>query len=132
MAAKVQSYKGQLQNFIAIWEYKCSDPNTNKLNKCILHVVLHLAKALLENQAVLLPNLSRMFLRTYVDNSTCMDNSPAECTIDTEEGSVKFTSKWHVQIYLHHHLESKCVHRRYGTVLYPKNGDLLTCLSWAL
>ena len=126
--------EGQLQNFISIWEYKYSDPNTDKLTKCILHVVLHLAKVLLENQAVLLPKLSRMFLNMYMNNSPeeCLS---VECTIETEDGSVKFTSKWllkQVLVYLHHHLESKCVHKRYGTVLYPKNGDLLTCLSWAL
>ena len=127
--------KDQLQNFIAIWEYKYSDPSTDKLTKCILHVVLYLAKELLENRAALLPNLSRMFLTMYMDKSVHMDNPHAECTIDTEEGSVNFTSKWllkNVQVYLHHHLKSKCVHRRYGTILYPKNGDLLICLSWAL
>ena len=47
------------------------------LTNCILHVVLDLAKALLEKQAVLLPNLSRMFMSTCVDNSMYMENSPA-------------------------------------------------------
>ena len=116
-------------------EYKYSDPSTDKLTKCILHVVLYLAKELLENRAALLPNLSRMFLTMYMDNSVHTDNPHAECTIDTEEGSVNFTSKWllkNVQVYLHYHLKSKYVHRQYGTILYPKNGDLLMCLSWAL
>ena len=65
--------EGQLQNFISIWEYKYAEPNTDKLTKCILHVVLHLAKVLLENQAVLLPKSSRMFLSMYTNNS------PEEC-----------------------------------------------------
>ncbi len=119
----------QILNYISIWEYTKSDPNTDKLTKCTLHIVLHLAKALCDNQAMLLPTLSRMFLSMY------MDNSSADCIVDTEEGSVNFTSKWllkQVLLYLHHHLKFKCVHRRYGTVLFPKNSDLLTCLSWAL
>ena len=53
--------KDELQNFIAIWEYKYSDPSTDKLTKCILHVVLYLAKELFENRAALLPTLSRCF-----------------------------------------------------------------------
>ena len=67
-----------------------------------------------------------------MDDSMYTDNLHAQCTIDTEDGSVTLTSKWllkNVKVYLHHHLQSN---RRYGTVVYPKNGDLLMCLSWAL
>ena len=75
----------QILNYISIWEYTKSDPNTDKLTKCTLHIVLHLAKALCDNQAMLLPTLSRTFLSMYVDNSS------ADCIVD---GSVNFTSKW--------------------------------------
>lgn len=108
--------KAQLQNLIVIWEHTCSDPGTDRLTKCILHIVTYLARVLLENQAVLLPHLSRMFLSLYTSSSS------EECIIDTEEGSVKFSSKWllkQVLVHLHHHLAFRCVHRRYGTVLYP-------------
>ena len=106
--------KGQLETFISIWEH---DPDTDKLTRCILHVALHLAKTIFENQAILLPTLSRMFVSMY------MDNSPGECIVDTEEGSVKFSSKWLLKqflVYFPHHLDFKCVHRRYGTVLYTQ------------
>ena len=33
---------------------------------------------------------------------------------------------------LHLHMEYKCVHKKFDTLLYNKNGDLLVSLSWAL
>lgn len=29
-------------------------------------------------------------------------------------------------------MEYKCIHMKFGTVIYRKEGDLLTSLSWAL
>ena len=91
-----------------------------------------LGKELLEKRAVLLPTLSSIFIRVYTG-----EDSPEETTVtvESEDGAIKFTSRWllkQVRLYLHSHLEFKCVHRKYGTILYPKDADLLTCLSWAL
>lgn len=55
--------------------------------------------------------------------------------LETDDSTTKFTSRWllnNLIIHLNAYLEFKCVHRRFGTMLYRRNGDILTSLSWAL
>ena len=53
------------------------------------------------------------------------------------EGTVKYTTRWLLnQIILHLQIQSfinyKCIHRKFGTIIFRKGGDILTSLSWAL
>ena len=76
---------------------------------------------------MLLPEACDVFLQAH----TCDDQG---LDLEMEEGSVKFTSRWLLNqliLYLKLHLSFKCIHRRFGTLLYRTGGDLLTSLSWA-
>jgi hypothetical protein len=58
-----------------------------------------------------------------------------ELNLEINDGTIKFSARWLLhQLILHlsHHLSFKCMHKRFGTVLYKTNGDILTSLSWAL
>ena len=76
-----------------------------------------------------------MFLISYgfeLDEDTITD---ASYELEGLEGIVKFSSKWLLQqliVQLHEHMSYKCVHKKFGTILYNKRGDLLKSLSWAL
>ena len=62
----------------------------------------------------------------------CQDH---EDILEGAEGTVTFSSKWLLRQlvgYLHTHMDYKCVHKKFGTILFKKKGDLLISLSWAL
>ena len=55
--------------------------------------------------------------------------------IEVSDSTVNFTHKWLLHlliIYLQPYMQYKCVVRKIGTLVYPKNADPLVCLSWAL
>ena len=74
----------------------------------------------------------KAFLEAYCESSDNENDVPIlECT----EGTVKFSSSWLLKqllTHLHSHMQHKCVHRKFGIILFRKGGDLLTSLSWAL
>ena len=48
---------------------------------------------------------------------------------------MKYTTRWIInQIILHlqSFINYKCVHRKFGTIIFRKGGDILTSLSWAI
>lgn len=52
-----------------------------------------------------------------------------------DDSTVKFSSRWLLNqliVHLTGHIEYKCEHRKIGTVLYRKGGNLLASVSWAL
>ncbi len=88
----------------------------------------------LNNRAILLPEVSRVFISSYTksDNITV---AISDIDLDVGDSTIKFTSKWLLNkliVHLHSYMNSKCVHKKYSTILYRKNGDLLSSLSWAL
>ena len=91
-----------------------------------------------ENQrAVLLPEVSQLFLKEYLE-CTDVDSDSQEHTLENKEGTIKFTARWllkqlkvHLKVHLHSHMNSKCIHKKFGTLLYRKGGALLTSW-WAL
>lgn len=92
-----------------------------------------LAQYFLNQQAVLLPSLGNVFLQCYFKDSdvTCNDNP----TIELEDSIVHFTNKWLLQQLITKFgtsLSYKCVHPKFGTMLFRRDGDQLTSLSWAL
>ena len=96
--------------------------------KTVVMSALFVAGHLVQDKAVLLPQVCRYFLSSYgvtTQNLTLEEN---DCT-------VKFSSRWllgQLIILLNPHIQYTCVHKRFGTVLYRADGDILTCLSWAL
>lgn len=121
----------QLGEMIEIWEHTVSD-TTDELTKAILRSVLYVAHELGHERAVLLPQVSRVFLREY---SPDINPNFQEQILESTEGSVKFTSRWllkHLLVHLHSYMDYKCIHKKFGTVLFRRGGDLLTSLSWAL
>ncbi len=56
--------------------------------------------------------------------------------IETDNIKIKYKSSWlltQMIVLLGNHLSYKCIHKKFGVVLFRKNGDLLlTSLSWAL
>ena len=55
--------------------------------------------------------------------------------VEMMECSVQFSSRWLLHqliVYLDVYMMHKCVHMKYGTVLYRKGADILETLSWVL
>ena len=119
-----------LEELIPIWEFKYADAETDKVTRTLLHVVLYIAREFVSQRAVLLPNISRMFCQEYDQ-----ENIASDLHLEVSEGTITFTSKWLLsQLILHFqdHIKYKCIHRKFGTVLFHKGSDLLVSLSWAL
>ncbi len=122
-----------LRDSIEIWEYKLSQGDTDRLTKAVLQAVLFVAKELACQRAVLLPVISQVFLDAY--EPTQPDESSDQVYLDVGEGTIKYSSQWLLNqliVYLQQHMSYKCIHKRFGTVLFRTGGDLLTSLSWAL
>ncbi len=74
---------------------------------------------------------SQFFLKAYFESVP----NDINYILDGPECTIKFTSKWLLKkllAHLHLHMEYKCVHKKFGTMLDNKSGDLLVSLSWAL
>ena len=123
-----------LRNSMSIWDVKLNDPTTDALTKATLTAVLYLSEKFLQQKAVLLPQVYQVFLDAYrVSHSGSI--ASVELNLEVGDSLVKFSSRWLLHqliIYLHPYMEYKCVHKKYGTMLFRKGGDLLTSLSWAL
>ena len=110
-----------------IWESALSDETTDKVSKTILHTVLYVANELLNQRAMLLPHVSQVFLKEYFQSVP----EDTDYTLEGPECTIKFSSKWLLEKLLAHldlHMEYKCVHKKFGTLLYNKNRDLLVSL----
>lgn len=122
----VQYSDDMLKHEIQLWQdaYQSEDSATDKLTKAIIKTAIVIGKNLLQQQAMLLPQACKIFLDAY--------DMPEGC--DTIE-NMKFTSRWllhQLLPYLHPCMSYKCEHRKVGTVLYRKGGNLLASLSLAL
>ena len=119
---------------MSIWDLKLPRSHNRHTHKATLKVVLYLSDSLLQQGAVLLPTVCQVFLETYgVSHSGSI--ASVELNLEVGYNTVKFSSRWLLHqliIYLHPYMEYKCVHRKYGTMLFRRGGDLLTSLSLAL
>ena len=124
--ALVKSHKEQgkssdmeLNDLIAIWEYKMCDSDTDKLTRTVLYTALYVARELLNQRALLLPHVSRIFLSTYGHSTPESD----EQILEGREGTIKFSSCWLLKQLIMHlctHMEYRCVHKKFGTVLWRR------------
>ena len=123
-----------LAKCIAEWEARKLAHNTDRLTSAILSSVLFVAKHLLPHKAVLLPWVCSVFLQAYGITHTG-DIKSAQIVVEVGDGSVNFSSRWLLHqliIYLDTFMAHKCMHMKFGTILYRKGADMLATLSWAL
>ena len=120
-----------LEKEIETWEATIRRQDENTLTNSILTSVIFVAQFLLSQKAVLLPWVCQVFLETY----GIQDEDVKSIDLDEEERKILFSSQWlleHLIVHLHPYMMHKCVHMRFGTVLYRRGADLLVSLSWAL
>ena len=107
--------------------------NSSKLTIAILTSILFVAKHLLPQKAVLVPQACHAFLEAY--GVHCIEDIKSfQLTLEVEESSVQFSSWWLLHqliFYLDTFVMHKRVHIKFGTVLFWKGGDKLVALSWA-
>ena len=96
----------------------------------MLQSVLYVAHELENERAVLLPDVSKIFLNHYL---AANNDSSEHTTIESSEGTIKFSYERllrQLTVHLYPHIASKCVHKKFGILIYKRGGDLLTSLSW--
>ena len=114
------------------WEAKAYD--TDQLTKAVLSSVIFVAKYLLLQKALLLPWVCQVFLIAYGIQYTG-DIKSVQVTLEVGDSSVKFSSRWLLHQLITHldgYMMHKCIHMKFGIVLYRRGGDILAALSWAL
>ena len=122
-----------LHDSIEIWKHTAEN-TTELVTKATLAAVMYVAKHLLQKKAVLLPWACRIFLQVYNINYTGSVNSVELC-LELGESNVRFSSRWLLHqliVYLDSYMLYKCVHKKFGTILFCKGVDVLISLSWAL
>ena len=115
----------QLQEDIDLWTGIYN--NTTEEPTSTLHTVITVANHLLQNKALLLPVASKLFISSYLS-----DTSETDIYLDLGDYTIKFSSRWLLNqliAHLHSHIDYKCIHKKYGTVLFRRNGNLLHSLS---
>ena len=121
-----------LKSDIINWEQELSLPSTTQLTQAKLTAVRYVANAIMSQHALLLPQVSKVFLKAYQPTTGVESN---DINIDTGDGTIRFTSNWllnQLVLYFCINMSYKCIHKKFGTILYRKGGDPLISLSWAL
>jgi hypothetical protein len=118
---------------IELWEKVINEPSTTALTKSILETVIFVGKQLQHDKVLLLTSASSFFIEWYTGVRNITSISSVE--LNLEDDTTKFTLRWLLQKLIQHldaHMVHKCIHRRFGTILYKHNGYLLSSLSLAL
>ena len=120
LEGKVEQLEGNKNELISDKEY---------LEWVVCKVTLKLVKTLQQDEAMLLPELHSHF---YDVVSKTIQNVP---NVQKSPKTSLPTNRWllsSISNYLQDNLGIVCKHKRYGTLLYRKNGDLLKAHSKAL
>ena len=82
----------------------------------------------------MLPWACKVFLQAY--NTKLVGSiKSARVSIDIGDSCLLFSGKWLLNeriTHLNPYMLYKCVHMKFGTILYRRGVDLLVSLSWAL
>ena len=119
---------------IELWQQTQND-TSSILTKSILEAVITVAKELYQDKAILLTSACAVFLEAYTGERYTESISSLEVYIETGDSTIHFTSRWLLHqliIHLKNYMDFRCIHKKFGTILYKHGGDLLTSLSWAL
>lgn len=125
-----QTSQQSLHSCLIQWSMTLSDDSNSLVYQAVLATVIHIAKLLLQDKAILLPQAATFFHMNYPveEENSCL-------CLDVGDGTITFTNKWLLNqliLHLEPHMSYRCAAPRLGTVLYPRNGDLLKCLTHAL
>ena len=121
----------KLMQLMESWKITIANDATDAITKAILHTVLYVADEIMHERAVLLPRASQVFLAVYTENSACQTVH----VLEVGEGTIKYTTQWllnQIILHLEPFINYRCIHKKFGTLLFRKGGDILTSLSWAL
>lgn len=122
----------RLQQDIELFQEVHDRESTGKLTRATLVAVIAVAKRFYLEKVMLLTTASAIFLEAYTGDSYFSGVSSVEIYLENGDSKTKFSSHWLLhQLLLHikDYLCFKCIHKKYGTVLYKRGGDLLTSLS---
>lgn len=122
----------KLMQLVESWKVTLADEVTDVVTRATLHTVLYVADEIMHERAVLLPRASQVFIAVYTENS---EQSQTEYVLEIGEGTVNYTTRWllnQIILHLEPFITYKCVHKKFGTLIFRKDGDILTSLSWAL
>ena len=122
---KKKSRDDDLQLIIEEVRQKAYQPTTSQEARdlAINATIAHVGEQLLQQRALLLPEIHDFF--TEQQNQLVMAN-------EIEHEGEAVTSQWllsNLTTALQHHLEYACKAKKYGTILYRPNADLICCYS---
>ena len=109
-----------LEQAILRWRAQGNDEHTDTLTKAVLTAILFVAEHLVQNKALLLPQVCRVFLEAYGVLYTDSIKS-VDLTLEVGENKVKFSSRWVLNqliIHLNPYVQYKCIHMKFGIVIY--------------
>ena len=112
-----------LESDIKLWSMTIRDDSITEVTRAVLVTVLYTAKLLLETKALLLPQAAIVFRQNY-----SIPEEDGDLNLEVRDGTIKFTGKWLMSqliIHLQPYMGYKCIVPRLGTLLYPRNGDLM-------
>jgi len=107
-----------------IWVAKLDDEEVDELTGAVLKTALFVAYEILHQCAVLLPEACIAFTKAYPSTTD-------QLHLEVGDSTIKFTSQWLLHqliLHLQAHLSYKCIHQKFGTILYRTGGDLLMSL----
>ena len=125
-----QTPQQNLQSDIMLWSMTLENDSISEVTQAVLATVIYIAKLLQQDRAILLPQAATVFHMNYPggEENGCLH-------LDVSDGTIMFTGKWLLNqliIHLQPYMDYRCVAPRLGTLLYPRKGDLLKCLTHAL
>ena len=129
----LEANSSSLADDIDIWGLAEVENCDDKVTNSILESVLFVAKHLLEDKALLLTTVASVFIESYTGEK--VNNMLESIEIEMGNSTIKFSNRWLLNqliCYLNKYMLCRCVHRKYGTILYKRDGDILVSLSWAL
>ena len=126
----VTDVESELRSKIEDWKKIRDSEGTQDVDKAILHTTVYVAIEIMNQRALLLSQASNVFLWAYA-NDNCSDINNTR-VLDVGDSSTNDRLLNNLILYLQPYNEYKCVHKRFGTILYWRDGDILTSLLWAL
>ena len=120
----------QLLHLMDTWKMALVDENTTIVTQATLHAVQYVADQIMHQRAVLLPSVSKVFLAAYTRDSETESNVHV---LEVGDGTVKYTTRWLLNqtiLHLQSFINYKCVHRKFGTIIFRKGGDIQQAFLW--
>jgi hypothetical protein len=92
---KLLSKDCDLESLIIQWREDIHQESLDRVTVATIKTAMHVADRLLQNKAMLLPDISNVFTHLYA----CAEEDSQVKEIDTGEYFIKFSSRWLLRIY---------------------------------